>query len=277
MAFRFFPVAVQFLTNDGQVLADGSLTFSDSGTTDPRTTWSDPGMTTPNPHPVPLDGAGRPDVDIWGDGSYRVVLKDSLGATLVTRDDVSGPVGIPDPALQSGEFLTNDGTDVFWSPIRQVPDPTGQADGNVLTTDGAGNIAWEALPTTRQVPDPAGIADGWVLTRDDASPGDYAWKVLPSVGARQWSDLTSSRDLGSVYTNDTGVGIEVNVICRCRRASAGGQPFVAQCNSVTVGEAAANGSTDNTSTISFSVPPEGSYSVTSSANNGFAWAELRPV
>lgn len=147
MAFRFFPVGVQFFTNDGQVLAGGSITFTDSGTTNPRTTWSDPAMTTPNPNPVPLDGAGRPNNDIWGDGNYRVVIKDSLGATLVTLDNVSGPVGIPDPTLQAGKFLSNDGTNVFWVAIRQVPDPTGQADGNVVTTDGAGNIAWEPLPT----------------------------------------------------------------------------------------------------------------------------------
>lgn len=190
MSFRFFEPGTTFLTNDGQVLASGSLTFTDSGTTTPRTTWSDPGMTTPNPNPVPLDGAGRPSVDIWGDGNYRVVIKDSIGATLVTLDNVSGPVGIPDPTLQAGKFLTNDGTNVSWVVIRQVPDPTGQPDGHVVTTDGSGNMAWEAVPTTRQVPDPAAIADGWILTRDDASPGDYAWKAAASSITSQ--DLISN-------------------------------------------------------------------------------------
>ena len=145
MAFRFFPIGTQFFTNDGKVLADGSLSFFDSGTTDPRTTYSDPELTTPNSQPVELDGAGRPNTDIWGDGSYRVVLKDSLGATIATLDDVSGPQGIPDPSLQSGLFLTNDGTDLFWAPILQVPDPDGETPGYVLTTDGA-NYQWDALP-----------------------------------------------------------------------------------------------------------------------------------
>lgn len=145
MAFRFFPPGVQFFTNDGKVLANGSLSFYDSGTTNPRPTYSDPEMTTPNPASVTLDGAGRPSVDIWGDGSYRVVLKDSLGTTIVTLDDVSGPQGIPDPSLQSGRFLTNDGTDLFWAPILQVPDPDGEAAGSVLTTDGS-TYSWEPLP-----------------------------------------------------------------------------------------------------------------------------------
>lgn len=147
MSFRIWPPGVQFFTNDGKVLAGGSLTFSDSGTTTPRPTYSDPGLTTPNSNPVVLDGAGRPNTDIWAEGSYRIVLRSSLGAVLVTLDNVSGPVGIPDPALQAGKFLSNDGTNVFWVAIRQVPDPTGQPDGNVLTTDGAGNTAWEPLPT----------------------------------------------------------------------------------------------------------------------------------
>lgn len=180
MSFRAWPPAIQFFDNTGQVLADGSITFSDSGTTTPRDTWSDPGLTTPNPNPVGLDGAGRPDVDMWLEGSYRIVLRNALGATLVTLDNVIGPVGIPSPTLQSGKFLTNDGTNVSWAVIRQVPNPTGQPDGHVLTTDGAGNTAWEVIPTTRQVPDPAAITDGWVLTRDDASPGDYAWKAPAS-------------------------------------------------------------------------------------------------
>lgn len=145
MAFRFFPPGVQFFTNDGKVLANGSLSFYDSGTTNPRSTYSDPAMTTPNPASVTLDGAGRPSVDIWGDGSYRVVLRDELGTTIVTLDDVSGPQGIPSPALQSGKFLTTDGTDIMWAPILQVPDPDGEAAGSVLTTDGS-TYSWEPLP-----------------------------------------------------------------------------------------------------------------------------------
>lgn len=280
MSFRFFPPGMTFLTNDGQVLASGSLTFTDSGTTDPRSTYSDPELETENSNPVSLDAAGRPNVDIWGDGAYRVVLKDSGGVTLVTLDNVSGPQGIPDPALQSGEFLTNDGTDIFWAPILQVPDPEGQPAGAVLTTDGAGNIDWDptGISDIRQVPDPDEVTDGWVLTRDPEAASGYAWEALPSnVVERVWSDVTGSRTLGQSYQNTEDVEIEVNVVCQCRRASASGVAFVAQCDSVTVGQAHASGSTDNVSTISFTVPPGKFYSVSSSNNNGYSWAELRPA
>ena len=280
MAFRFFPPGIQFFTNDGQVLADGTLTFSDSGTTTLRNTYSDPGLTTPNANPVPLDGAGRPEVDIWGDGSYRVVLEDSLGATIVTLDNVSGPQGIPDPALQAGKFLTNDGTDISWAAIIQVPTAAGQPDGYVLTTDGAGNIAWEAtgVSAIRQVPDPSAVTDGWVLTRDPEAASGYAWEAIPSnATVRVWSDQTGNRVLGTLYQNTTAVDIEVNVICKCKRASAGGLPFTAQVDSVTVGSASVNNDTDTDATISFTVPPGVFYSVSSSNNNGFFWSELRPA
>jgi hypothetical protein len=180
MAFRFFHPGVQFFTNDGKVLANGSLSFYDSGTTNPRSTYSDPEMTTPNPASVTLDGAGRPSVDIWGDGSYRVVLKDAGGVTLVTMDNVSGPQGIPDPALEAGKFLTNDGTDLFWDEIRELPDPDGASAGEVLTVDGAGNVDWQPIPSTRSVPDPSGAADGDVLTVDEEKTDGFAWKSPPS-------------------------------------------------------------------------------------------------
>jgi hypothetical protein len=153
MSFRIFQPGTQFFTNDGQVLAGGSISFYDSGTTTPKDTYSDPTLTTPNANPVEINAAGRPVTDIWGDGSYRVVIKSADGVTLVTLDNVSGPQGIPDPSLQSGKFLTNDGTDIFWEDISQVPDPTGADNGDVLTTDGAGNLSWQPLPPPPPEPD----------------------------------------------------------------------------------------------------------------------------
>jgi hypothetical protein len=179
MSFRIFQPGTQFFTNDGKVLAGGSLWFFDSGTSNPADTYSDPTLTTPNPNPVPLDGAGRPNTDIWGDGSYRVVLKDAGGVTLVTMDNVSGPQGIPDPALEAGKFLTNDGTDLFWDEIRELPDPDGASAGEVLTADGAGNVDWQPIPSTRSVPDPSGAADGDVLTVDSEETAGYKWAPAP--------------------------------------------------------------------------------------------------
>lgn len=274
MSFRFFQPGTQFFSNDGKVLAGGSLWFFDSGTSNPADTYSDPTLTTPNPNPVPLDGAGRPENDVWGDGSYRVVLKDAGGVTLVTMDNVSGPQGIPDPSLQSGKFLTNDGTDLSWAEISQVPNPAGEPNGNVLTTDGAGNIAWQptGLANVRQVPDPDGVPDGWVLTRDDDSPGDYAWKAIPSAVGGDWSPnlKDNGRVIGGSYTNTSGRDLAVIV-------TAGGynNGLVAQVDAATIATVSWPAA-HYTQCLFFIVPPGKNYAVATSHGEApalYTWVE----
>ena len=80
MAFRLFPPFVQFFNDSGEVLNGGSITFTNSGTTTPKATYSNKALSIENTNPVLLDSSGRPETDIWGSGSYRAVLKDALGA-----------------------------------------------------------------------------------------------------------------------------------------------------------------------------------------------------
>lgn len=152
MSYRFFNPAPVFMDLLGlQPLAGGQLAFYDLGTTTPKGTWSDPGLTVPNTNPVQLDSAGRSDVNIWLDGGYSVRLLDSLGATVWTRDVNSGDgAGATIPALLTGQFLTNDGSTLQWSDIRQVPDPTGSS-GKILGTDGT-SLLWQAPPTPPTLP-----------------------------------------------------------------------------------------------------------------------------
>lgn len=145
--FRILDQNPQFFTTDGEVLAGGSLTFSESGTSTPANTFNGPDLGTPNSNPVVLDSSGRASTDIWGNINYRVVVKDALGAVQYTRDNVEVPggSGTTIPTLVSGEFLTSDGTNLQWVQILQVPDPSGQ-NNKVLGTDGT-NITWVTKPT----------------------------------------------------------------------------------------------------------------------------------
>lgn len=147
MAYRFYDPAPVFLDLQGlRPVAGGSVHFYQINTTTPKGTWSDPDMTIPNANPVPLDSSGRANTNIWLDGAYSVRLLDSLGATIWTRDVDSGvDESLTIPALQSGEFLTNDGSTLQWDAIRQVPDPTGSAN-KILSTDGS-DLIWIAQPT----------------------------------------------------------------------------------------------------------------------------------
>lgn len=152
MPFRFLNQSPVYLDNAGLPLAGGSLTFTNTGTTTPKTVYSNKALTTPITNPVVLDASGRAPTDIWGSGSYRVVLKNSVGTTIKTLDDVDELLtgsGIPSMASNSGKFLTNNGSAASWVAISQVPSQTGNA-GKYLKTDGT-NATWASNTTAQTI------------------------------------------------------------------------------------------------------------------------------
>lgn len=83
-----FPKAC-FYDSAGAPYASGTVDTYEAGTSTPKATYTDVGEGTANANPVVLDAAGC--ADIWlGDGAYKLVLKDSLGATVWTVDDLQG-------------------------------------------------------------------------------------------------------------------------------------------------------------------------------------------
>lgn len=148
-AFLMYDPRPVYLTQTGEVAAGGSLQFFAAGTTTPQDVYGDSGLTVNNGSTLTLGSDGRTSVEVWGDASlsYRVRLYDSNGALVFDQDDVAGASGggsTTIPTLGTGQFLTNDGSQLLWADIRQLPDPTGQA-GKVLSTDGT-NFTWVAKP-----------------------------------------------------------------------------------------------------------------------------------
>lgn len=82
-------VTQQFLDDDGEPLAGGSVYFYEVGTTTPKNTYNnadlDPAHA--NANPVVLDAAGRATVFLAPDG-YDVVVKDADGNTIRSLADV---------------------------------------------------------------------------------------------------------------------------------------------------------------------------------------------
>lgn len=150
-SFRILNQAPQFLLQSGQVNAGGKLYTYETDLTTPKLTWSDPDMLIPNTNPILMDAAGRTVTDVWGDGEYGIVMTDADDVTQWTRNNVqaSGDPGFSIPALETGKFLSNNGSNLLWSDIVQVPDPTGHAD-DILYSDGT--VAYWAPPPV--VPDP---------------------------------------------------------------------------------------------------------------------------
>lgn len=83
----------QFLDINGNPLSSGTLSFFLTGTSTPTTVYSDSALTTPTGTAgvVTLDAGGRPPTAVYlAVQPYKVVLKDSGGVTIATRDPVSG-------------------------------------------------------------------------------------------------------------------------------------------------------------------------------------------
>lgn len=154
MAFQLYnPAPVYFDLLGLQPIAGGSITFYDKGTTALKNTWSDEELTTLNPNPVDLDAGGRVDTQVWLDGDYSIVIRDSDGQTIAARDITSGQgASASIPPLVGDGFLTNDGTNMFWQTIREVPDPTGLTN-RILSNDGS-NLLWIEQPEIPEIPDP---------------------------------------------------------------------------------------------------------------------------
>jgi len=83
----------QFFDAAGDPLVGGLVYTYAPGTLTPKTTYSDMAQTTPNANPIVLDARGE--CVIYGQGLYRVILKDSLLNTIYDRDGVDTyyPVG----------------------------------------------------------------------------------------------------------------------------------------------------------------------------------------
>jgi hypothetical protein len=87
-----FGAGAQLLNNSGVVLSGGLLYTYSAGTTTPLGTWTDSSQAVLNANPIVLDSAGRLSQEVWlqSGSTYKFVLKDSVGNTLGTWDNIAG-------------------------------------------------------------------------------------------------------------------------------------------------------------------------------------------
>lgn len=97
----------QFFDNNGKPLNGGTIDFYVPNTTTRKTTWQDQALTIQNTNPIVLDAGGR--AIIWGNGSYRQVLKDNHG-NLIWDQVVSDPVTSLLAKTGASQIGADDGT-----------------------------------------------------------------------------------------------------------------------------------------------------------------------
>lgn len=203
-AFRFYNPAPVFLDLLGLApVAGGKLQFYDKGTTTPRNTWSDQGLTILNTNPVQLDSSGRSNTNIWLDGDYTVVLLSATNVVIWTRDVASGvadSLAIPTP-LPSGQWLTNDGVNLLWGTFFMLPDPTG-SDGFTVTASGGGYTLTAPATANPNIP---------VVTSNSVKTGtildQWGTGSIPASGTQLASTTIT---FPTAYTTTPNVQVGIN-------------------------------------------------------------------
>src|SRR3990167_7873988 len=85
---KLFPPGYQFLDANGDPVASGTVCFYENGTTTDKTVYANMTLVTGATNPAPLNSAARFNQgDLYGEGVYTVVLKDSAGTQIWSRDD----------------------------------------------------------------------------------------------------------------------------------------------------------------------------------------------
>ncbi len=109
------PPYLQFFDADGNPLAGGKIYTYAAGTsyTVPKATYTDYTGNTATDNPIDLDAAGIPDIangSMWLIGSYGFVVKDALGNTIKSVDNVSSFTTLAEANDAFFQSFSGDGT-----------------------------------------------------------------------------------------------------------------------------------------------------------------------
>lgn len=131
-------------------LAGGTVTFYSAGTTSLKTIWTDSIKASEAANPYTLDARGA--AVLYGDGNYKVVLKDSDGTTIATWDNV---------------YIGSDLSSIDLSAVI--------AAASFTNRDYIGNSRWNiwngGTSFTRTTTVDTPTADGWYLSADGSAAG----------------------------------------------------------------------------------------------------------
>lgn len=167
-----FPSGQQFFDSNGRPVASGSITFYDTGTTNLRAIYTNSAMTVSAANPQTLDSSGRMSQNIYGSGSFTVLVRTSSGTTVFSRDEVFGWGDSP-LFQQDGAGAVERQVNDKLKEIVSVKDFGAVGDG--VTDDTAAIQA--ALATGHHVHIPAGTyaVDTTSASASPAYPSGAAW------------------------------------------------------------------------------------------------------
>lgn len=201
MPTRLLPPGYQVFDANGAPLPGALLYTYDAGTSTPKASYSDGGLTILNANPIVADSAGRFGNVFATTGDYRLELRTAAGVVIWTADPVAGE---PTPAAANTYF--NGQIQVFTSAGNYTV-PTGITRIKVTCTAGGGSGASCAANGFGGGGGAGGTAIEWITV----TPGDVIAVTVgtggaaPAAGANNGNNGGNS-SFGSFCSATGGVG-----------------------------------------------------------------------
>lgn len=190
MPTRLLPPGYQVIDPNGRPVSGARLYTYEAGTSTPKPTFSDPGLTSPNTNPIVADSAGRFGPIFAAVGDYRIVMQTSTGASIFTADPVEGASGL---ATEPGAGIRNLLTGGDFSAVLDLNSPVSDGDDvaddwYVLTQSADITASVETLQAD-------GLPANLRLTQSDVSAQRFGLaKIVQAADTYRWrgADLTFS-------------------------------------------------------------------------------------
>ncbi len=211
----------QFFDANGEALALGKVYTYITGSSTPKTTYTDSSGDTAHPNPVVLSAGGRAEIWLDTDTAYRLVIKDANGTQIGNAiDDVLPTTMFASATITANvditgyAIITSSGND----DIRLTPHGTGKveicgnwklpsaapASGEVLMGDGTSQSVW-ATPVTPSLSNISDVSLSSVTNGDLLSYNGSAWaNVAQSTLTFTTSQITDIASATVAFTNKSG-------------------------------------------------------------------------
>jgi hypothetical protein len=218
-----------FADANGAPLAGGLIYTYTAGTLTPLATYTDSSLGTPLPNPVVLDSAGRK--TIWLSGTYKIIVKDALGNTISTTDNITATgsggdmtVAVYDPAGITEQLVGLSATQTLANKKITIPDITGVTNGGDANVGSVGEYMSASVGSVT-----TGLTTGVTknITTLSLSAGD--WDVWGTVILGLAATTTSNQFTGGINTTSATLpGVASGAYSSIAATlTAGGNPSVA--------------------------------------------------
>lgn len=167
---------------NGNPYASGKLYTYIAGTLTTKATYSDYAKTSPNSNPIILDSNGEALI-IPGEGSYRLILKDSNDVEIWDIDNVAGMLGPVVVTLYASESAVQGAAGMLDGEMA-----IDASTGNIYTWDD-GNTKWRVMPNNRYTSDPS---DSTYTIENGTQYYNTSTKKLRVYDSGSWTDVISA-------------------------------------------------------------------------------------